>query len=84
MTSPGYLEERPHGVDFGEWWLPLGQLYGRDSQGPDVAADVVRVVQLSLAGHHLRITVGKTTLVDIDHPSQWRFVYRLNSWVMNL
>lgn len=50
----GDLEKGAHRVDVGERRVALGQLDGRDADGPDVAPRVVRLVQLLLAGDHLR------------------------------
>lgn len=55
MDSPRDLEEGLDWVHLGQRGVSICQLDGGDAQGPHVAAGVVRVVVLLLAGYDLPI-----------------------------
>lgn len=48
LSPVTHLEESSHGMDVGQWGFAVSKLQRGDTQGPDIAAHVVTVVQLLL------------------------------------
>ena len=50
---PWNLEQSSHGMEIRKWWFPISQFDGSYTQGPNVTANVIIIVQLSLTCNNL-------------------------------